>query len=90
MPINPAIAMGYQPVQIQDPLNTLAKTQELQLGQAKFQEYQRGLQEQNALRDLIKSGIDLKSPEAKRKMYEISPEMGMKFEKSQEIGRAHV
>ena len=88
MPIDSGIALSYKPIQVQDPLNTLAKTQELQLGQAKFQEYQRGLEEQNALRDLIKSGVDLKSPEAKRKMYEISPEMGMKFEKSQaEIGR---
>jgi hypothetical protein len=86
--IDPSIALGVKPVQIQDPINTLARGQELQLGQAKFQEYQRGLQEQNALRDLIKTGVDLKSPEAKRKMYEISPEMGMKFEKSQaEIGR---
>jgi hypothetical protein len=86
--IDPSIALGVKPVQIQDPINTLARGQELQLGQAKMQEYQRGLQEQNALRDLIKTGIDIKSPEATRKMYEISPELGMKFEKSQaEVGR---
>ena len=86
--IDPSIALGVKPIQIQDPINTLARGQELQLGQAKMQEYQRGLQEQNALRDLIKTGIDIKSPEATRKMYEISPELGMKFEKSQaEVGR---
>lgn len=81
--INPSIAMGYQPVQIQDPVNQFAKMQELQLGAAKMQEYQRGLEEQNALRSLIKSGVDIKSPEARQKMYEISPKLGMEFEKSQ-------
>lgn len=81
--INSNIALGYQPVQIQDPVNQFAKMQELKLGQAKMQEYQRGLEEQNALRDLIKSGVDLKSPEARVKMYSISPELGIKFEKSQ-------
>lgn len=81
--INSNIAMGYQPIQLQDPVNQFAKMQELKLGQAKMQEYERGLQEQNALRDLIKSGVDLKSPEARVKMYSISPELGIKFEKSQ-------
>lgn len=81
--INPNIAMGYQPIQVENPVNQFAKMQELKLGQAKMQEYERGLQEQNALRDLIKSGVDLKSPEARMKMYSISPELGIKFEKSQ-------
>lgn len=86
--INPSIAMGYQPVQIQDPVNQFAKLQDLQMGAAKMQEYQRGLEEQNALRNLIKSGVDIKSPEARQKMYEISPKLGMEFEKSQaEINR---
>lgn len=86
--INPSIAMGYQPVQIQDPVNQFAKLQDLQMGAAKMQEYQRGLEEQNALRSLIKSGVDIKSPEARQKMYEISPKLGMEFEKSQaEINR---
>lgn len=86
--INSNIAMGYQPVQIQDPVNQFAKMQDLQMGAAKMQEYQRGLEEQNALRQLIKTGVDLKSPEAKQKMYEISPKLGMEFEKNQaEINR---
>lgn len=81
--IDPNIALGYRPIQVENPVNQFAKMQELQLGQAKMQEYQRGLEEQNALRDLIKSGVDLKSPEARVKMYSISPELGIKFEKSQ-------
>ena len=76
MPIDPNIAMGVRPVQTPNMLGQYAQAQELTTNALKMQEYQRGLGEQNALRELIKSGVDLKSPEARKKMYEISPEMG--------------
>lgn len=79
MPIDPSIALQAKGVQLATPesqLNMMASA-------AKLNEYNRSVDEQNALRDLIKSGVDIKSPEARQKMYEISPEMGIKFEKSQ-------
>lgn len=79
MPIDPNIPLQAKGVQLATPesqLNMMASA-------AKLNEYTRSVDEQNALRDLIKSGVDIKSPEARQKMYEISPEMGMKFEKSQ-------
>jgi hypothetical protein len=48
-----------------------------------MQEYQRGLQEENQLRQLIKSGIDLNSPEAVNQMYAISPTKGLEFQTKQ-------
>jgi hypothetical protein len=79
MPIDPSIPLQAKGVQLAAPesqLNMMASA-------AKLNEYTRSVDEQNALRDLIKSGVDIKSPEARQKMYEISPEMGIKFEKSQ-------
>ena len=79
MPIDPSIPLQAKGVQLATPesqLNMMASA-------AKLNEYNRSIDEQNALRDLIKTGVDIKSPEARQKMYEISPEMGMKFEKSQ-------
>lgn len=79
MPIDPNIPLQAKGVQLAAPesqLNMMASA-------AKLNEYTRSVDEQNALRDLIKSGVDIKSPEARQKMYEISPEMGIKFEKSQ-------
>jgi hypothetical protein len=79
MPIDPSIPLQAKGVQLATPesqLNMMASA-------AKLNEYNRSVDEQNALRDLIKTGVDIKSPEARQKMYEISPEMGMKFEKSQ-------
>lgn len=83
MPVNPNIALGGIAPQMPNMLANYAQAQDIGVNQMKMDEYKRGLQEQNALRDLIKTGVDLKSPEARKKMYEISPEMGMKFEKSQ-------
>lgn len=58
--INPSIAMGVKPVQIEDPMNALAKMMQIkdaqqasQLNALKMDEYQRGVTNQNALRQLM-------------------------------------
>lgn len=79
--IDPNIALGVRPMQLENPVNQFAKAQEVAVNALKMQEYQRGLAEENALRELVKGGLDLGSPEAIRKMYEISPKQGMAFEK---------
>jgi hypothetical protein len=70
MPIDPRIAMGYQAPQIESPLNQFAKFQQIQsaqraneLANMQMQEYQRGLQEQEGLRNYLAGNPDLSSPE---------------------------
>jgi hypothetical protein len=90
MPIDPNIALQVKPLQLNDPLAQYAQVSQIQsaqqanqLNNLKMQEYQRGLQEENQLRQLIKSGIDLSSPEAVNQMYAISPTKGLEFQKQQ-------
>lgn len=60
MGIDASIAMGVKPVQIEDPMNALAKMMQIkdaqqasQLNTLKMDEYQRGVTNQNALRQLM-------------------------------------
>lgn len=61
MAIDPRIALGVQPVQLQDPTNQLAKMLEIQgaqdnrkLNMLKMGEYERGLADENQMRDLTR------------------------------------
>ena len=81
--IDPNIALGVRPVQIENPLNQLAAYSQIQRGQQdqqlnmlKMQEYQRGLEEENKLRTLLSGGGDINSPDVIRQMYGISPTKG--------------
>ena len=87
MPIDPNIPLQAKNPQIETGMNQLAM-----MGDAmKIGEMQRGLQEENALRQIISSGSDLNSPETIRKMYEISPAKGMAFEKNRmELGKSQL
>jgi len=75
MPIDPRIAMGFQPTtQLESPLNRLAKFQQLESGQRanelakmQMQEYQRGLQEQEDFRNML-SGADVSTPAGRSKL----------------------
>jgi hypothetical protein len=80
--IDPNIALGFRMPQIQDPLVATARAQEIGVNALKMQEYQRGVEQENKLRELIASGADLNAPETLRQMYSISPKMGTEFEKS--------
>jgi len=90
--IDPNIAMGYKPVQIENPLNQLAAMTQIQSGQQgqqmnmlKMQEYQRGLEEENKLRTLLSGGGDINSPDVVRQMYGISPTKGLEFQQKQAL-----
>jgi len=87
MPIDPNIPLQTKNPQIETGMNQLAM-----MGDAmKIGEMQRGMQEENALRQIISSGSDLNSPETIRKMYEISPAKGMAFEKNRmELGKSRL
>lgn len=90
--IDSNIAMGYKPVQIENPLNQLAAVSQIQSGQQnqqlnalKMQEYQRGLEEENKLRVLLSGGGDINSPDVIRQMYGISPTKGLEFQQKQAL-----
>ena len=89
--IDSNIALGVKPIQIENPINQYAAISQLQgnqqanqLGAMKMQEYERGLGEENKLRTLLGSGINLDSPEAIRQVYSISPKLGGEFEKNRQ------
>lgn len=70
MPIDPRIALGYQAPQIELPLNAYAKFAQIQgaqqaneLARMQSQEYSRGLQEQEGLRNYLAGNPDLTSLE---------------------------
>jgi hypothetical protein len=90
--IDSNIAMGYRPVQLENPLNQLAAVTQIQSGMQgqqlnalKMQEYQRGLEEENKLRILLSGGNDINSPDVVRQMYGISPTKGLEFQKQQAL-----
>ena len=83
--IDPNIALGFRLPQIQDPIAAAARAQEFGVNALKMQEYQRGIEQENKLRELISGGADLNAPETIRQMYGISPKMGAEFEKSRAV-----
>lgn len=85
MPINPSIAMGYQAPQIESPLNAYAKFAQIQnaqqaneLARMQSQEYARGLQEQEGLRNYLAGRPDLSSSESQSELMKYGkPGLGM-------------
>jgi len=80
--IDPSIALQGRGIQLPNQLAQFSQAQDVAVNAMKMQEYQRGLQQENKLRELIASGADLNAPETIRQMYGISPKMGAEFEKS--------
>lgn len=84
--LNALIAQGYQFQAPPDPFAQYGKMQQLQQGeqtnqlnQMKMQEYQRGIQEHNALR-----GLDPSSPTYINEVTKINPKLGFELAKSQQ------
>jgi hypothetical protein len=88
MPLDTSIALGVRQPQIESPLNQMssfARLQEAQqanaLNQLKMQETQRGMAENEAIRNYFATQ-DPTSPDFARGLYGISPTQGAAFEKS--------
>ena len=86
--VDTSIAMGYRPVQIDNPMNQLAQLLQIQQAQKQgqvadlaIQTQQRSFDESNKLRDYFANN-DPKSANFARGLYGISPEKGMAYEKS--------
>lgn len=84
--IDPSIALQGKGLQLPNQLPMYAQAQELGLNALRMQEVQRGIEQENKLRELIAGGADLNAPETIRQVYGISPRMGAEFEK----GRATI
>ncbi len=62
--IDPSIALQFKQPQFQDPINQFAKAQELSVNALKMQEMQRGLEEEQQIRNYL-AGADLAKPETR-------------------------
>jgi hypothetical protein len=62
--IDPNIALGFRMPQIQDPVAATARVQEIGVNALKMQELQRGLQEEQEIRNYL-AGADLAKPETR-------------------------
>lgn len=65
--IDPSIALGAKPIQIEDPINRFARQQELSVNMMKANEMQRGLQEEEQIRNYLR-GADLSKPEVRAEL----------------------
>lgn len=81
--IDPSIAMGYKPVQIENPLNQLAAMTQIQAGQQgqqlnalKLQEAQLELEDRNKLR-----GLDINSPDFISNVSKFNPKLALTLQK---------
>jgi hypothetical protein len=83
--IDPNIALQGRVIQLPNQLAQFSQAQDIGLNALKMQEYQKGVEQENKLRELLAGGADLSSPETIRQMYNISPKMGAEFEKSRAV-----
>jgi hypothetical protein len=89
MAIDPNIALGIKPIQIDSPLNSLTQIYQVKaaqqagdLGQMKMDEYQQGVKQKNALRDYFASN-DQSSPDFVTGLAKIDPAYMQTFQKNQ-------
>jgi hypothetical protein len=65
--IDPNIALGFRMPQIQDPVAATARVQEIGVNALKMQELQRGIQEEQEVRNFLRSA-DLSKPETRAQL----------------------
>ena len=91
MPINPNIAMGYRPIQLENPpnpMNAMVQMSQIQnyqqtnqLNQMKMDEARRGMQEDEAVRNYFAQNPDRTAPTFGQGLYSVSPTQARDFEK---------
>jgi hypothetical protein len=77
--IDPSIALGVKPVQIEDPINRFARQQELSVNMMKANEMQRGVEVQNKLRQAFAEGVDPSTPEGFKRFAAIDAPTALKL-----------
>lgn len=90
MGLDASIPLGIKPIQFDSPVNTLAKVYQLRsaqnqnaLNDIQLQQAMAAQQEQGAVRNAFAQNKDYSSPEFQQQLLSISPETGLKFQKSQ-------
>ena len=81
--VDPSIAMGYRPIQIESPINQMAAIAQLrgaqeasQMNALKMQEYQRGVQQRNALAAIhADPKVKIGSPEYLARVQQDAPDL---------------
>jgi len=81
--VDPSIAMGYRPIQIESPINQMAAIAQLrgaqeasQMNALKMQEYQRGTQQRNALAAIhADPNVKIGSPEYLNRVQQEAPDL---------------
>ncbi len=81
--IDPSIAMGFRPIQIESPINQMAAIAQLrgaqeasQMNALKMQEYQRGMQQRNALATIhADPNVKVGSPEYLARVQQDAPDL---------------
>lgn len=88
MAIDPNIALSVKPVQIESPINQMAKLYEMQnmrqsneLNKLKMDEYARGVAEQSQIKNYF-ANTKRGDPNFSQGLYAISPKLGMEYEEN--------
>ena len=76
--IDPSIALGVKPIQIEDPINRFARQQELSVNMLKGQEAQQAIQDRNMLRQLDPSAKDYI-----QQVGRVNPKLALELQKGQ-------
>jgi len=87
--IDPNIAMGFKPIQIQDPLNRMAAMMQIEGGQQsqqlnalKIKEAEQGIENRNMLR-----GLDPNDPDYVNKIIRFDPALGLEIQAKQNAAK---
>lgn len=83
MPIDPNIALGVRPVQLDNPMNALAQAQQFGLNNLKMQEAEQIMQERNALR-----GLDINAPDYISQVGRVNPKLALELQQGQTKNKA--
>lgn len=82
MPLDPNIALSGRLIQLENPVNQLAQAQGVAVNALKMQEMQRGMQEQNALREWLATNPELNKAENRQKLRFGFGETGLRYGKA--------
>lgn len=83
MPIDPNIALGVRPVQLDNPMNALAQAQQFGLNNLKMQEAEQIMSERNALR-----GLDINAPDYIAQVGRVNPKLALELQQGQTKNKA--
>lgn len=82
MPIDPNIPLGVRPVQLENPMNALARAQEFNINSLKMQEAEQAIADRNALR-----GLDINAKDYISQVGRVNPKLALELQKGKLEGQ---